>query len=102
MQRVPAHDGSGELLFGQPPFGWRLSRDRRWLVKDPDERRVIAVVRHMFFVQRMTMRAIVRELEKMGVRNRRGTPYVLSRVHAILHDRGDIPPEARTGRTQAE
>jgi hypothetical protein len=69
MMRVRAPRGSKDILFGTPPFGWKLTRDRSKLVKHPDEQRTIATVRHMFFVRRLTMRQIVEELASMGIVN---------------------------------
>jgi hypothetical protein len=93
MMRVRAPKGSKDILYGQPPYGWKLSRDRSKLVKDPDEQKVISTIRRMYSVERLTMRAIVAKLAKMGVTNRRGSPFPLSRVFEILH-KNKKPPEA--------
>ncbi len=97
MMRVPAPTGSKDILYGQPPFGWKLTKDRSKLVRDPDEQRVIAMVRHMYFIRRLPMREIVKELSDLGVVNRRGNAFPLSRVCEILHTDKQPPPEAKDG-----
>jgi hypothetical protein len=94
MMRVVAPAGSKDILYGQPPYGWKLTKDRSKLVRNQDEQRVITVVRHMFFVRRLTMREIVVELSSMGIVNRRGHAFPLSRVCEILHTDKKPPPEA--------
>jgi hypothetical protein len=94
MMRVTAPAGSKDILYGQPPFGWKLSKDRSKLVKNPDEQRVIAMVRHMYFIRRLPMRQIVDELSSLGVVNRRGNAFPLSRVCEILHSDRKPPREA--------
>jgi hypothetical protein len=94
MMRVRAPKGSKDILYGQPPYGWKLTQDRSRLIKNPDEQRVIATVRHMYFVRRLPMRHIVAELAEMGVVNRRGRPFPVSRVCEILHALNKKPPEA--------
>src|SRR5580704_15522717 len=59
MRRVVVSQGSRDILYGETPYGWRLSRDRSKLVIDGDEQRVLAVVRHMYFVERIPMRSVV-------------------------------------------
>jgi ribosomal protein S14 len=85
MMRVVAPPGMKEILYGEPPFGWRLSRDRLKLVRDRDEQRVIAVVRHMYFIGRIPMREVAAQLRALGVVNRRGRPFGLSRIFEIIH-----------------
>jgi hypothetical protein len=92
--RVVAPRGSKDILYGQPPYGWKLSKDRSKLVRDPDEQRITAMVRHMYFIRRLPMREIVAELKKLGVVNRRGNAFPLSRVCEILHTDKKPPPEA--------
>jgi hypothetical protein len=94
MHRVVAPRGAKDILYGQTPFGWRLSKDRSRLVEDREEQRVISVIRHMYFVGRVPMRDIVKRLKEMGVRNRRGRPFPLSRVFEIVHSTNTRPPEA--------
>jgi len=93
MMRVVASRGSKDILYGEPPFGWKLSKDRSRLVLDGNEQRILAVVRHMYFVKRLPMRDIVAELREMGIVNRRGKPFGLSRVFEIVHDKGKPPKE---------
>jgi hypothetical protein len=94
MMRVPAPKGSKDILYGQPPYGWKLTKDRSKLVREPEEQRVIAMVRHMYFIRRLPMRQIVAELAEMGVVNRRGNAFPLSRVCEILHTDKKPPAEA--------
>jgi hypothetical protein len=95
MRRVAAPSGARDILYGEAPFGWRLSRDRSRLVQDKDEQRVIAVVRHMYFSLRLPMREIVQLLEETGVKNRRGKAFGLSRVFEMVHSTKKKPAEAR-------
>jgi hypothetical protein len=95
MRRVIAPRGARDILYGETPFGWRLSRDRSKLVLDGDEQRIIGVVRHMYFVQRVPMREIVARLRDMGVVNRRGRPFGLSSVFEMIHRGRGQPPEAK-------
>jgi hypothetical protein len=94
MQRAKV-PGAKDILYGQTPYGWRLSRDRSKLVEDRAEQRIIAIVRHMYLVRRLPMRDIVRELKGMGVVNRRGQPFGLSRVWEMIHRPSSPPAEAR-------
>ena len=94
MRRVLAPRGTPDILYGEAPYGWRLSRDRSKLVKNRDEQRVLAVVRHMYFVQRIPMRDIVVRLRDMGVVSRRGRPFGLSSVFEMIHRGNERPPEA--------
>src|SRR5258708_32185242 len=93
MMRVVAPRGSKDILYGEPPVGWRLSKDRSKLVMNGDEQRIIAVVRHMYFVKRLPMRDVVAELREMGIVNRRGKPFGLSRVFEMVHDKAKTPKE---------
>ncbi len=97
MMRVQAPKGSKDILYGQPPYGWKLTKDRSKLVKAPEEQRVIAMVRHMYFIRRLPMRQIVSELAEMGIVNRRGHAFPLSRICEILHSDKKPPAEANGG-----
>jgi hypothetical protein len=98
MHRVVAPRGPKDVFYGQTPFGWRLSKDRSRLVRDREEQRVIAIVRHMYFVGRVPMREIVTRLKEMGVVNRRGHAFPLSRVFEIVHSTERAPQEAASKR----
>jgi hypothetical protein len=98
MRRVAAPEGARDILYGEAPFGWRLSKDRSRLVEDKEEQRVIAVVRHMYFSLRLPMRDIVQLLEETGVKNRRGHAFGLSRIFEIIHGKSAKPAEARKPR----
>src|SRR5579864_6900321 len=95
MRRVAALGSSPDILYGETPYGWRLSRDRSRLVVNGDEQRVLSVVRHMYFVERIPMRDVVRRLEEAGIVNRRGRPFVLSGVWEMIHRRRERPEEAQ-------
>jgi hypothetical protein len=94
--RVPA--GARAILYGETPFGWRLSKDRSKLVMDKDEQRLLAVVRHMYFVERINMRQIVQRLAELGAVNRRARPFTLSGVWTMVHERRRRPREATSNR----
>jgi hypothetical protein len=94
MRSVRVPSGVRRILYGEPPFGWRLSKDRSRLVLDSDEQRLVAVVRHMYFIERVDMRTIVTRLDEMGVVNRRGRPFGLSSVWGIIHHGTRLPREA--------
>jgi hypothetical protein len=93
MRRVNLH-GAADVLYGETPFGWQLSPDRSKLVLDPEEQRLLSVVRHLYMVERLPMRAVVERLRKMGVVNRRGRPFGLSGVWEMIHRRNELPAEA--------
>jgi hypothetical protein len=92
MRRVVTARSNGRL-YGEAPFGWRVSADATKLIKDTHEQRVVAIVRHMYLSERMPMRDIVLRLDEMGVVSRRGKPFGLSRVWEMVH-RGDELPVA--------
>jgi len=98
MRRVRVPGAGRDILYGETPYGWRLSSDRSKLVLDRDEQRLLATVRHMFFAERIRMRDIVEILREAGVVNRRGRPFGLSGVADMIHRRKDRPPEAVDGR----
>jgi hypothetical protein len=102
MRRATVPYGVSDILYGETPFGWRLSRDRARLVVDGDEQRVIAVARHMYFVRRIPMRDIVQELEAMRLVNRRGRPFGLSSVWQMIHRGKDRPAEASPPNAKAK
>jgi hypothetical protein len=94
MRRVVAPRGGRDILYGEAPFGWRLSKDRSRLVKDSEEQKLIAHVRKMYFSMRLPMREIVQLLAETGVTNRRGNPFGLSRVFEMIHAPKKKPSEA--------
>jgi hypothetical protein len=96
--KTPATRG---ILYGEAPFGWRLSKDRSHLVTDGSEQRIIAVVRHMYLVERIPMREIVRRLDEMGIQNRRGKAFGLSRVWEMIYQGDKPPPEASPTKKRA-
>jgi hypothetical protein len=101
MRRVHIPSGKGDILYGETPFGWKLSEDRSKLVPDADEQRLLSVVRHMYMSERLPMREIVDRLRKMGIVNRRGGPFSLSGVWEMIHRRNDMPPEAKRAKRRS-
>jgi hypothetical protein len=95
MRRVIAPKGARDILYGEAPFGWKLSRDRSKLVLDGDEQRILSVVRHMYFAERVPMREIVARLRDMGIVNRRGRSFGLSSVFEMIHRGRKQPAEAK-------
>jgi hypothetical protein len=87
--------GHRDILYGEAPYGWKLNADRSKLVLDPDEQRLLAVVRHLYLVERLPMRTIVDRLRQMRVVNRRGRPFGLSGVWEMIHRRKEPPPDAK-------
>ncbi len=67
---------------------------RPHLELDPDDERLVAVVRHMHFFGGLPMRRIVAELEAMGFVDPRGRPFPLSLVWSIVHTFRRTPPKA--------
>jgi len=63
---------------------------------DGDEQRILSVVRHMYFAERIPMRDIVARLREMGIINRRGKPFGLSSIFEMIHRGRTRPPEAKT------
>ncbi|HEY1697728.1 MAG TPA: hypothetical protein VGG39_36460 [Polyangiaceae bacterium] len=101
MRRVLIPSGKGDILYGETPFGWKLNDDRSKLVPDPEEQRLLSVVRHMYLSERLPMRGIVERLGKMGIVNRRGSAFGLSGVWEMIHRRSDKPPEAKPKKSRA-
>jgi hypothetical protein len=95
MRRARQSRRGDPVLFGVAPYGWRIAADKTRIVEDEDEQLVIAVIRHMYFVMAWPMPRIVEELRSMGVVNRRGKPFGLSRVWEIVRAARRTPIEAR-------
>jgi hypothetical protein len=90
--RHGVRSGKEDILYGMAPYGWKLSRDRRALVADAYEQRVIAVVRHMR-AEELTIQAIVDELAAGGYFNRRGRQFSVATVFKMLRE-PTLPAEA--------
>jgi hypothetical protein len=97
ISRVVAPPGSKDIVYGHPPYGWRISRDRSKVVRDRYEQRVIAIIRHMS-VRGLSIRKIITELHAMKIVNRRGKPFAFARVWEIVH--GTKEPAADTQATK--
>ncbi|HEY1693623.1 MAG TPA: hypothetical protein VGG39_15750 [Polyangiaceae bacterium] len=93
--------GHRDILYGEAPFGWRLNPDRSGLVPDPEEQRLLSVVRHLYLAERLPMRGVAERLRKMGVVNRRGRPFGLSGIWEMIHRRQERPVEAKPSARKA-
>jgi DNA invertase Pin-like site-specific DNA recombinase len=71
----------GEYL-GEAPFGRRVADDGRTLVADEHEAHVLDVVRELR-AERLSLRAVVRELGARGLVGRTGRPYALAQVQRM-------------------
>jgi hypothetical protein len=98
ISRVVAPPGSKDIVYGHPPYGWRVSKDRSRFVKDRYEQRVITTIRHMHEARGMTIRAIHAELKEMGIVNRRGRPFPYPSVREIVHGTKTPPPDMLVAR----
>ena len=72
----------GEYTGGRPPYGWRLGTDGVHLDRDPAEQAVIAEVVNLR-EDGMSFARIRDELDRRGVRSRRGKALSVSAIHAI-------------------
>jgi hypothetical protein len=96
MLRVKAPRGAKDILYGQPPYGWELSRDRSKLVKEPAEQRVIAMILRLD-ARGLSTRQIATELASAGLRTRRGGKFVATTVLVIIRRGRKPPPESKKG-----
>lgn len=92
LLRLQALRGEGKAAprpatWGRVPWGYRLSADGMSLEPNLAERAVVAVARHMR-LRGLKLRQIVDELKKLGVVNRNGRPFGITRVYELL-DEGD-------------
>lgn len=79
----------GEIIGGVPPWGFRLSEDRRSWVPDEREQQMLALVRELRG-QGQGVRPIARALDAAGFKTRNGRKVVHSSVVKMLQamDRG--------------
>ncbi|MGH7437382.1 MAG: hypothetical protein ACRENE_17020 [Polyangiaceae bacterium] len=73
--------------WGRVPWGYRLSADGMSLEPNLAERAVAAVARHMR-LRGLKLREIADELRRLGVRNRNGRPFGITRIYELL-DQGE-------------
>ena len=73
----------GQYTGGRAPYGWRLARDGRTLEVDPAEQAVIAEATRLR-TSGLSLRQVVADLDRRGMRSRRGTPLSLSAVHRMV------------------
>lgn len=79
-QALAAKKARGELV-GKAPYGMRAIEGK--LVPAPEEQAVLATVRELRG-QRLSLRAIVRELGARGVVSRAGAPFAVQQVHRMV------------------
>lgn len=72
----------GERI-GTLPYGYRLAEDGRTLVADREEQDVLLEVRELRR-SGLTYRAVVDELARKGLVNRKGRPFSVASVHAMV------------------
>jgi hypothetical protein len=94
MMRVKAPRGARDILYGQPPYGWKLSRDRSKLVRNVEEQQAIAAILRLAGLG-LTTRRIAEELAAAGMRTRLGGRFSASTVSVILRRGRKPPPEAQ-------
>jgi len=73
----------GQYTGGRPPYGWHLARDGRTLEVDPAEQTVIAEAINLR-ARGLSLRQVVADLDRRGMRSRQGTPLSLSAVHRMV------------------
>lgn len=73
----------GQYTGGRPPYGWRLARDGRTLEVDLAEQAVIAEAINLR-AGGLSLRQVVADLDRRGMRSRQGTPLSLSAVHRMV------------------
>lgn len=78
-------EAEGEPPFGEVPWGYRRNASGTRVVRDTREQRVLAVVAHMR-ANGFILREIVAELNRLGLRSRRGHRIGITRVHEMLRD----------------
>jgi hypothetical protein len=93
MMRVRAPRGARDILYGQPPYGWKLSRDRSKLVRNQEEQQAIAAILRLSG-RGLSTRTIAEELATAGMRTRQGGRFSASTVALILRRGRKAPPEA--------
>ncbi|MGH7268872.1 MAG: hypothetical protein ACREJ3_00445 [Polyangiaceae bacterium] len=57
------------------------------------DQRLVAVARHMYFIERVPMKEVVFRLRAMGVVDSAGKPYKLTSIFEMIHSRRWKPPE---------
>jgi DNA invertase Pin-like site-specific DNA recombinase len=78
-------EADGMPPFGEVPWGYRRNAAGTRVVRDPKEQRVLAVVAHMR-ANGFILREIVAELNRLGLKSRRGHRIGITRVHEMLRD----------------
>jgi DNA invertase Pin-like site-specific DNA recombinase len=74
----------GEMT-GAAPYGWRAGDDGKTLVEDVREKAIRDEVRALR-ASGLTVRAVVAEAAARGLRGRKGKPFKLAALHAMISD----------------
>jgi DNA invertase Pin-like site-specific DNA recombinase len=74
----------GEKLGGDVPYGYRANAAGT-LVEEPDEQALLALVRR-YRSEGLSLRAITAELDRLGHRTRKGTPFQVNQVVRMLKE----------------
>ena len=95
VRRVDLPPGTaGDILYGEAPFGWRLTADQSSSFGIPRSSACSRSQGTSISVERLPIRRTVVERSRtMGVVNRRGSPWV-ERCWEVIHRRQDVPTEA--------
>ncbi|MCC6651538.1 MAG: recombinase family protein [Candidatus Eisenbacteria bacterium] len=85
---------------GTPPYGWRVGDDRKTLVPDEHEQRVLAAVRGLR-ERGLSFRGVVAQSTRLGLVGRTGRAFTLQAVYNMAGDvevprRRDHPTSARS------
>ena len=74
---------SGEYTGGQAPYGFALAADGVTLAQDAGEQAVLARVRDLRAAG-LSLRAVVAELDRLGVRSRAGKAIGLTQIARMV------------------
>lgn len=73
----------GLRYSGSIPYGFKVTQGSRQLVQDPDEFKIIELIKRLFS-QGLSQRAIQRELANQGIVGRGGKAFSLSQVQRFI------------------
>jgi hypothetical protein len=85
VARAPELKQHREAVWGQCPWGYRVSADGMHLEPNPAEQAVGTIVKHMR-LRGLKLRQIRDELIALGVAGRTGKPLGISRIYALLNE----------------
>jgi DNA invertase Pin-like site-specific DNA recombinase len=69
--------------LGEVPWGYRVGKDAQTLVPNPEERRILAIIR-LARSEGFKLREIKDLLKKKGIVGRTGRPIGITRIHELL------------------